>query len=154
MGNEIICFPIGDCMEKENLQNRQLFIIDGQGIGTLLYVISIGIALVVIWNQRKKALNQEEILTEQESKILTLGSRILIVLLVLWFLFLDWKSYELAADSGQDTSSLKIQIFASFLDVVTAFLTLYVVFTDFKNTNFSTVQTQSQIDSEIENPEN
>ncbi len=131
-------------MNEQKLTNQQLFIIDGQLVGTILYIISLIISIIVIVNQRKRALNQEEFLTNEESQIITLINKIFIVLLILWFLYLNYKSYQLAKDTNQSTSSLKSQIFASFLSLTVALITLYVVATDFNNTNFQT--------AEIENP--
>lgn len=130
-------------MNEQKLTNQQLFIIDGQLVGTILYIISLIISIIVIVNQRKRALNQEEFLTNEESQIITLINKIFIVLLILWFLYLNYKSYQLAKDTNQSTSSLKSQIFASFLSLTVALITLYVVATDFNNTNFQTAEIEN-----------
>lgn len=130
-------------MNEQKLTNQQLFIIDGQLVGTILYIISLIISIIVIVNQRKRALNQEEFLTNEESQIITLINKIFIVLLILWFLYLNYKSYQLAKDTNQSTSSLKSQIFASFLSLTAALITLYVVATDFNNTNFQTAEIEN-----------
>ncbi len=130
-------------MNEQKLTNQQLFIIDGQLIGTILYIVSLIISIVVIVNQRKRALNQEEFLTNEESQIITLINKIFIILLILWFPYLNYKSYQLAKDTNQDTSSLKAQIFASFLSLTAGLITLYVVATDFNNTNFQTAEIEN-----------
>ena len=127
-------------MNEKKLTNQQLFIIDSQLIGCILYILCLIVSIIIIANQRKKALEQEEFLTNEESQLIALINKIFIVLLILWFLYLNYKSYQLAKDTNQSTSSLKSQIFASFLSLTAALITLYVVATDFNNTNFQTAE--------------
>lgn len=131
-------------MNKENLQNRQLKIIDGQLIGCILYIISLIASIVIILNQRKVALNKEQFLTSEESQTIALTNKIFILLLIIFFLYLNYESYTLAKDTKQDTSSLELQIIGSILPIVVALIGLYVVATNFENTNLQT--------AEIENP--
>lgn len=132
-------------MNQEERQEKKLFIIDGQLIGAILYIVSLLISIVIIIDQRKSALNKERILTNSEAQSLALANKIFIFLLVLWFLYLNYESYEFSKNTNQDTSSLKLQIFASFLSIIGAMIGIYVVYTDFQNTNLQT--------AEIENPE-
>lgn len=131
-------------MNSKDLQNRQLKIIDGQLIGCVLYIISLIASIVIILNQRKVALNKEQFLTGEESQTIALTNKIFILLLIIFFLYLNYESYSLAKDTNQDTSSLELQIIASILSIVVALIGLYVVSTDFQNTNLQT--------AEIENP--
>ena len=132
-------------MNQEERQEKKLFIIDGQLIGSILYIVSLLISIVIIIDQRKSALNKERILTNSEAQSLALANKIFIFLLILWFLYLNYESYEFSKNTNQDTSSLKLQIFASFLSIIGAIIGIYVVYTDFQNTNLQT--------AEIENPE-
>ncbi len=130
-------------MNEKKLTNQQLFIIDGQLVGCVLYMLSLVASIIIIANQRKRALNQEEFLTNEESQNIALINKISIVLLILWFLYLNYKSYQLAKDTNQNTSSLNAQIFASFLSLAAGLITLYVVATDFNNTNFQTAEIEN-----------
>ena len=130
-------------MNEQKLTNQQLFIIDGQLVGCILYILSLIVSIVIIVNQRKRALNQEEFLTNEESQIIALINKVFIILLILWFLYLNYKSYQLAKDTKQSTTSLKSQIFASFLSLTASLITLYVVATDFNNTNFQTAEIEN-----------
>ena len=130
-------------MNEQKLTNQQLFIIDGQLVGCILYILSLIVSIVIIVNQRKKALNQEEFLMNEKSQIIALINKVFIILLILWFLYLNYKSYQLAKDTNQNTSSLKSQIFASFLSLSAGLITLYVVATDFNNTNFQTAEIEN-----------
>ena len=131
-------------MNEQELQKEQLFIIDGQLIGTILYILSFVATITVIVNQRKVALNKKGFLTTEESQIIITLNKIFILLLLLLFLYLDFRSKKLAKNTNQDVSSLNLQIIASIISLVPALIGLYVVITDFSSTNFQT--------AEIENP--
>ena len=130
-------------MNYENRINKQLFIIDGQLIGAILYIVSIIISIIIIVDQRKVTLNKNRILTSKESQYLALANKVFIFLLILWFLYLNYKSLELAKNTNQDTSALKLQIFASYLAVIGSIIGLYVVYTNFSNTNLQTAEIEN-----------
>ena len=131
-------------MSQEEKRNEQLFIIDGQLIGAILYIVSLIISITIILDQRKSVLNKERILTNSEAQTLALANKIFIFLLILWFLYLNYRAYRFSESTNQDTSALKLQIFASFLAIIGGLIGIYVVSTNFSNTNLQT--------AEIENP--
>jgi len=131
-------------MSKNERINKQLFIIDGQLIGAILYIVSIIISIIIILDQRRVVLNNDRILTDNEAQSLALANKIFIFLLIIWFLYLNYKSYEFAKNTNQDTTALKLQIFSSLLTIITGIIGIYVVYTNFENTNLQT--------AEIENP--
>lgn len=131
-------------MNNQQIEDQQLLIIDGQFIGTILYIVSLLISLALIINQRKRAKGEEGFLTPSESQTLALINKILILALLFLFIYLDYEAKDLSANTNQDTSSLELQIKASWISLIPALIGLYVVVTDFSNTNFQT--------AEIENP--
>lgn len=131
-------------MNEEKLQKEQLFIIDGQLIASILYILSFVATIIVIINQRKLALNKKEFLTVEESQIIITLNKIFILLLLLLFVYLNYKSIKLAENTKQNTNSLNLQMISSIISLVPALIGLYVVITDFSATTFQT--------AEIENP--
>ena len=102
-------------MNEQELQKDQLFIINGQLIGSILYILSFVATIIVIVNQRKVALNKDSFLTTEESQIIITLNKIFILLLLLLFVYLDFKSKKLAKNTNQDTTSLDLQIIASII---------------------------------------
>lgn len=131
-------------MNNQQIEDQQLLIIDGQWIGTILYIVSLLISLALIINQRKRAKGEEGFLTPSESQTLALINKILILALLFLFIYLNYEAKDLSANTNQDTSSLELQIKASWISLIPALIGLYVVVTDFSNTNFQP--------AEIENP--
>ena len=131
-------------MNEEKLQKEQLFIIDGQLIASILYILSFVATIIVIINQRKLALNKKGFLTVEESQIIITLNKIFILLLLLLFVYLNYKSIKLAENTNQNTNSLNLQMISSIISLVPALIGLYVVISDFSATTFQT--------AEIENP--
>lgn len=131
-------------MNEKKLQKEQLFIIDGQLIASILYILSFVATIIVIINQRKLALNKKGFLTVEESQIIITLNKIFILLLLLLFVYLNYKSIKLAENTNQNTNSLNLQMISSIISLVPALIGLYVVITDFSATTFQT--------AEIENP--
>lgn len=131
-------------MNEEKLQKEQLFVIDGQLIASILYILSFVATIIVIINQRKLALNKKGFLTVEESQIIITLNKIFILLLLLLFVYLNYKSIKLAENTNQNTNSLNLQMISSIISLVPALIGLYVVITDFSATTFQT--------AEIENP--
>lgn len=123
-------------MKQNQNTSDQLYIINGQLIESILYLISVIVSIVIIIDQKKSLQNEERFLGNYNSKVITLINRLFLFLLAIWSIYLAYKSYEFAKNTNQSTSSLKLQIFASFLAIIGAIIELYVVATDFQNTNF------------------
>lgn len=131
-------------MNEDRITEQQLLIIDGQFVGTILYIASLLISLSLIINQRKRAKGKEGFLTPGESQVLALVNRLLVIGLLFLFIYLNYQAKDLSENTNQDTSSLELQIKGSWIALIPALIGLYVVVTDFSNTNFQT--------AEIENP--
>lgn len=131
-------------MDKQKLQDDQLYIIDGQLLGCFLYIISLVASILIILDQRQKALNKEGFLTHSEAQNIALLNKIFILLLVLFFLYLNFKSKQLATNTNQNTKPLELQITASLISLIPALIGLYVIYTSFSDSNLQT--------AEIENP--
>lgn len=131
-------------MDEQELQKEQLFIIDGQLIASILYILTLIVTIIIIINQRRIALNKKGFLTSKESQVIILLNKIFILLLLLIFLYLNYRSKKLAQDNNQETNTLRLQIVASVISLIPALIGIYVVINDFSNTNFQT--------AEIENP--
>lgn len=130
-------------MSEQESRDEQLSIIDGQLIGCILYIISLVVSIIIILNQRKRALGKEEFLTSEESQTIALLNKIFILALILWFLYLNNKAKNFASDTDQDTSALELQIVASIISLIPALIGLYVVITNFSNTNLQTAEIEN-----------
>ncbi len=128
---------------REDIKNKKNSIINGNLITSILSIISIILGIVIILDQKKKANDKEEFLTNEESQKLALLTKLISLFVVLYSLNLDYQSYNLAKVTNQDTSSLRLELVASYLAIVISLINLYVVITDYSNTSFQPAEIEN-----------
>lgn len=128
---------------REDIRDRKNKIINGNLITSTLSIISIILGMVIILDQKKKANGKEEFLTNEESQRLALLTKLISLFVVLYSLSLDYQSYNLAKVTNQDTSSLRLELVASYLAIVISLINLYVVIIDYSNTSFQPAEIEN-----------
>lgn len=128
---------------REDIRNRNNKIINGNLITSILSIISIILGMVIILDQKKKTNGKEEFLTNEESQRLALLTKLISLFVVLYSLSLDYQSYNLAKVTNQDTSSLRLELVASYLAIVISLINLYVVITNYSNTSFQPAEIEN-----------
>ena len=126
---------------KKEVTNRKNYIIDGQLVNSITSIIGILLGIIIIIDQ--KANHKTGFITDEGSQKLAILIKLIFLVITLYSLELNYESYQLSKITHQDTSSLKLQIGASYLSVIVDLIGLYVVLTNYNHTNL-------QI-SEIEN---
>lgn len=128
---------------REDIRNRKNKIINGNLITSILSIISIILGMVIILDQKKKTNGKKEFLTNEESQRLALLTKLISLFVVLYSLSLDYQSYNLAKVTNQDTSSLRLELVASYLAIVISLINLYVVITNYSNTSFQPAEIEN-----------
>ena len=129
-------------MNKE-LVNRKNKILDGQLLNSILSIIGIILGIVIIIDQKEKANGKDGFLSNDKSQNIALLTKVIFLFVVIYSLNLNYESYNLSKITNQDTSSLELQIGASYLSIIVSLIGLYVVLTNYNDTNLQP--------SEIEN---
>lgn len=128
---------------NEEIINKKNSIIDGQLINSILSIVGIVIGIIIIIDQKQKANGEDGFIDNTQSQNLALLTKIIFVFVVLYSLELNYESYELAKVTDQDTSSLKLQIGASYLSIAVAVIGLYVVLTNYNDTNLQPAELEN-----------
>lgn len=131
-------------MNKEQvLRNKKNSILDGQLITSISSIIGVILGIVIIIDQKEKANGKDGFLTNDESQTIALITKLIFLFVVIYSLSLNYESLNLSKITNQDTSSLELQIKASYLSIIVALVGLYVVITNYNDSSFQP--------SEIEN---
>ncbi|MBQ7136439.1 MAG: hypothetical protein IJO43_00480 [Bacilli bacterium] len=126
--------------ELKNIKNH---IIDGQLLNSILSIVGIILGIIIILDQKEKANGKDGFLNDNDSQNLALLTKLIFIFVVFYSLYLNYQSYNLAEITNQDTSSLKLQIGASYLSLAVAIIGLYVVLTNYNDTNFQTAEVEN-----------
>lgn len=131
-------------MNKEQiLRNKKNSILNGQLITSISSIIGVILGIVIIIDQKEKANGKDGFLTNDESQTIALITKLIFLFVVLYSLSLNYESLNLSKITNQDTSSLELQIKASYLSIIVSLVGLYVVLTNYNDSSFQP--------SEIEN---
>ena len=131
-------------MNKEQvLRNKKNSILNGQLTTSISSIIGVILGIVIIIDQKEKANGKDGFLTNDESQNIALITKLIFLFVVIYSLSLNYESLNLSKITNQDTSSLELQIKASYLSIIVALVGLYVVITNYNDSSFQP--------SEIEN---
>lgn len=128
---------------NEEITNKTNSIIDGQLITSILSIIGVTLGIIIIIDQKQKANNKDGFLSDEISQQLALSIKLIFLFVAIYSLELNNESYELSQITNQNTSSLKLQITASYLNIIIALIGLYVVLTNYSDTNFQTAEVEN-----------
>jgi len=129
-------------MDNE-LKNIKNYIINGQLLNSILSIVGIILGIIIILDQKEKANGKDGFLNNNDSQNLALLTKLIFIFVVFYSLYLNYQSYNLAEITNQDTSSLKLQIGASYLSIAVAVIGLYIVLTNYNDTNFQTAEVEN-----------
>ena len=129
-------------MDNE-LKNIKNYIINGQLLNSILSIVGIILGIIIVLDQKEKANGKDGFLNNNDSQNLALLTKLIFIFVDFYSLYLNYQSYNLAEITNQDTSSLKLQIGASYLSIAVAVIGLYVVLTNYNDTNFQTAEVEN-----------
>ena len=128
-----------------NNNDEDLLLVNGQIIASSLFLITIGISIVILYNQKLILENKEPILTEQEALDIALFIKVLATILLAFFLYTSVKEYEKNKNKKKEEDSF-IQVIASSLVLIAAIITLFVIVKNYNSRS-------NNLDISIDNPE-
>jgi len=106
-------------------KNIELFIINGQLIGCVLYIISLLISILVIYDQKRKSLGEKRLFTDSEVQNLITFNRTFILVLIVFFLILNYLTKQLIVKNRGNTEDINLIIIGSYLSIISACIALY-----------------------------
>ena len=101
---------------------NQIKVINGQMIASALFMVSIALAILLLYNNKLDLEGKETILTPKEAENLALLNKLFALLLLSYFLYVSIQEYQKKPD--EDAS---LQVLASLLVVIAALITGYVL---------------------------
>lgn len=111
-------------------KNDEIKILDIQLIATIIYILSLFISYLLTYNDKYEILNETPWIDEKTSKNISIGNRVLVVILTLVFLYINYKNIDIEKRKHhKNITPFKLQVTASELSTVAAIIVLYTVLT-------------------------
>lgn len=118
---------IGD-IEDPAIREKTISILKGQLAGSSMYIVVLILSIVLLYNQILTIEGEEEFLETSTTANINILNRIVVFLLVLYFLYTSYENIKMAEAQEKDTTYLRLQFIASLLTVISAIIVLYVAF--------------------------
>lgn len=116
-----------------NSEKEEVKLLNYQIIATILYIGSLGLSLLITYNDKLEKQGKGKIIEDKTYRNLTIFNRTLVLGLTLVYLYISYRNLSMAKEKKTDISPFSLQAFASELSVIGAIIVLYVVITSENN---------------------
>ena len=99
-----------------------------QMIFSAISIVSVVISIILSQNEKYYLQKKQPIFKPRQALNLSKFNRILILIIALVFLVVNYRLRAISKEENEDLKSYDLQIIASYLVVISAIITLYVVF--------------------------
>lgn len=116
-----------------NSEKEEVKLLNYQIIATILYIGSLGLSLLITFNDKLEEQGKGKIIEDKTYRNLTIFNRTLVLGLTLVYLYISYRNLSMAKEKKIDTNPFNLQAMASELSVIGAIIVLYVVITSENN---------------------
>lgn len=99
-----------------------------QMVFSAISIVSVVISIILSQNEKYYLQKKQPIFKPRQALNLSKFNRILILIIALVFLVVNYRLRAISKEENEDLKSYDLQIIASYLVVISAIITLYVVF--------------------------
>ena len=105
---------------------EKLNLLDIQIMGTILFIVSLFVSILLNVNQRKYTLHQKPLFSAKTTYLISNFNRLLVLAIALSFLYTSYEFKKIAKEKGSNVALNDLDVFASTLTVVGAIIVLYI----------------------------
>lgn len=105
---------------------EKLNLLDIQIMGTILFIVSLFVSILLNVNQRKYTLHQKPLFSAKTTYLISNFNRLLVLAIALSFLYTSYEFKKIAEKKGSNVALNDLDVFASTLTVVGAIIVLYI----------------------------
>lgn len=125
-----------------NNNDEEIKLINGQLIGTSIFIISLIISLIITYNEKLQKENKQPIFTNKESINIALINRIVLLILGGYFVYDAFRRKILAEENANNKNNKfneltsNLQITASWFAFISSVIILFIIILNYNNLNF------------------
>lgn len=125
-----------------NNNDEEIKLINGQLIGTSIFIIALIISLIITYNEKLQKENKQPIFTNKESINIALINRIVLLILGGYFVYDAFRRKILAEENASNKNNKfneltsNLQITASWFAFISSVIILFIIILNYNNLNF------------------
>ena len=105
----------------------EIKLIDYEIIGSLLFIGTLFVSIILTYNRKLKLEKRDCLFDNQTERNILIVNKLIVLMIVIFFLYINCEYYKNALLKNEDTSSYKIQMIPSILAIIAALIILYLV---------------------------
>lgn len=108
-------------------EEKEIIAIYAQIIGSAISVIEIIVSILLLYNEKLEIKGEKTLFNAEQTQKISVFNRTFILVTAIIFLIINYALYKISKEQGENLKPYELQIVASYLTIIAAIITLYIV---------------------------
>lgn len=123
-------------MQNKDISTEKLHLIDGQIIANIVFIATVIVSVILLYNQRLILLNEKPLFRKKTSQEISFYTKIIVIIVLSYFLYVGYVNYEDTKEnrkfSNDEVENAFIILISNVLILIAALMSLYVIYINYK----------------------
>ena len=106
---------------------KEIIAIYAQIIGSAISIIEIIVSILLLYNEKLEIKGEKTLFNAEQTQKISVFNRTFILVTAIIFLIINYALYKISKEQGENLKPYELQIAASYLTIIAAIITLYIV---------------------------
>lgn len=108
-------------------EEKEIIAIYAQIIGSAISIIEIIVSILLLYNEKLEIKGEKTLFNAEQTQKISVFNRTFILVTSIIFLIINYALYKISKEQGENLKPYELQIAASYLTIIAAIITLYIV---------------------------
>ena len=108
-------------------EEKEIITIYAQIIVSAISVIEIIVSILLLYNEKLEIKGEKTLFNAEQTQKISVFNRTFILVTAIIFLIINYALYKISKEQGENLKPYELQIVASYLTIIAAIITLYIV---------------------------
>lgn len=108
-------------------EEKGIIAIYAQIIVSAISVIEIIVSILLLYNEKLEIKGEKTLFNAEQAQKISVFNRTFILVTAIIFLIINYALYKISKEQGENLKPYELQIVASYLTIIAAIITLYIV---------------------------
>lgn len=108
-------------------EEKGIIAIYAQIIVSAISVIEIIVSILLLYNEKLEIKGEKTLFNAEQAQKISVFNRTFILVTAIIFLIINYSLYKISKEQGENLKPYELQIVASYLTIIAAIITLYIV---------------------------
>ena len=108
-------------------EEKEIIAIYAQIIVSAISIIEIIVSILLLYNEKLEIKGEKTLFNAEQTQKISVFNRTFILVTAIVFLIINYALYKISKEQGENLKPYELQIVASYLTIIAAIITLYIV---------------------------